>query len=62
MKARQTVIIPEKDLKKIMKNKGVSSIRQLAKVAGVEYTYLNKCVKGRIVMSQKTWNILKQSL
>jgi predicted transcriptional regulator len=62
MKVKQTVIIPEKDLKKIMKNKGVSSIRQLAKVAGVEYTYLAKCVNGRLVMSEKTWNILKQSL
>ena len=62
MKARQTVIIPVKDLKKIMKNKGVSSIRQLAKVSGVEYTYLNKCVKGRMIMSEKTWDILKKSL
>jgi hypothetical protein len=58
MNVRMTTI-KEVDLKKLMKGKGIKTIYQLAKVAGVDYTYLYKAAKGHIVMSENTWNKVK---
>ena len=50
------------DLKKLMREKGIKSIKQLAKVAGVGETYLDKCANNYIVMGEETWRKLKRSL
>ena len=62
MEYRTTVKIPIKDIRKLMKNKMIKSIRQLSVKAKVEYTYLAKCFKGNLVMSEETWNKIKKFL
>jgi hypothetical protein len=59
MEYKQTVFISKKDIEKLMKAKAIKSLRQLAIIAGVDYTYLNKCYNGKLVMSEYTWDKIK---
>jgi hypothetical protein len=56
------VTIKEVDLFKIMNEKGIKDLNQLARVSGVGREYLRKCANGYITMGTNTWNKLKQSL
>ena len=63
MKIRQTTVtIKNVDLKKLMKQKGIKSLYQLSNVSGVNYSYLYNCAKGHVMMSEGTWDKIKQCL
>lgn len=49
------------DLKKLCKEKGIS-IKKLAKLAGVDYAYLNEAKNGKHHISQEYWNKIKKFL
>jgi transcriptional regulator with XRE-family HTH domain len=57
----KTTQIKEYDLKKLCKEKGMS-IPQLAKISGVNYQYLNRCINGIYTMSDETWDKIKKWL
>lgn len=58
----QRVIIEEKDLKQIMKDHGISSYKQWAKMAGFNYPYLINCVNGKRIMGEQAWKKLSSVL
>jgi hypothetical protein len=47
------------DLKKLLKESNIKSLRHLANIAKVDYTTLTKCEKGIIKMSEEMWNKIK---
>lgn len=53
------VIIKEIDLTKLMSNKGIKNIPQLAKISGVPESYIYRCQKGKLTMSQYIWDKIK---
>ena len=57
----QQVIIAEHDLKKLCEDNGIK-IKQLAKVSGVNYEHILRCIKGKFVMRQDTWDKIKSCL
>jgi len=44
------------DLKKLMKAKGIKTLKDLAKKSGVDYTTLSKANSGYITLSEKSWD------
>ena len=54
--------IKKVDLKKLMREKGIKSIYQLARMAQVDYSYLKKAHDGFLPMSEKTWEQVKKFL
>ena len=60
MQARTTItIISKKDLKKLLKEKGIKSFRQFAKMLKIDYSTFLKCTEGKIIMSEEMWNKIK---
>jgi DNA-binding Xre family transcriptional regulator len=58
MQAKE-VTIKDVDLKKLMADKGIKNLKQLAKVSGVKFSHLEKCAKGYRIMGVNTWNKIK---
>lgn len=62
LEIRETkVFISHVDLKKLCKEKGIS-VKTLAKLAGVDYAYLNEAKNGKHHISQEYWNKIKTYL
>ena len=55
------VVINTIDLKKLREKVGLS-LRQLADLSGVDFTYINKAENGFITMPESTWNKIKKVL
>jgi hypothetical protein len=58
MKVKE-VIIKEIDLQKLMKEKGIKNLKQLARVSGVALSQLERGAKGYRIMGPNTWNKIK---
>jgi hypothetical protein len=56
------VIVEKKDLKKIMKQHGIPSLRKWAEMADANYPYFINCVNGRYIMGERYWKKLTDAL
>lgn len=52
------VVIKKVDLKKLLKNKGMS-LGKLSELSGIDKSFLSKCSNGHLQMNSKNWERIK---
>ncbi len=61
MQIKET-IIKEKDLKMLMEQKGIRNLEELANVANVKLSHLERCARGYRIMGDRTWQKIKLTI
>jgi len=54
--------IKEKDLMKLARPKGIYTLKKLSEVSGISHSYLSRVNRGHLVMDEKTYEKIKNTI